>query len=106
MTPNIRVRYIGDRYMPMRVQIYINGQQVNPHDYLFGASSVQAMTKAEADVITGNTAPVVDDNTGKVITGFVIVGSMVNGLIGEKYEVVEDSTEKVKPRRKRKNQED
>ena len=106
MIPNVRVRYIGDRYMPMRVHIYIDGQQINAQGYLFGAGSVQLMTQAEADVMTGAADPVVDDNTGKVKTGFEIDGFMENGLIGEKYEVVEDVTEKVKTRRKRKNQED
>lgn len=85
--------------MPMWVNIYINGQIVNAQGYLFGAGSIQEMTIDEALVMTGETSPVVDDVTGNVVTGFVITGYLEKGLVGEKYEII-DEAGKQKPVKK------
>lgn len=88
---NTKVRYAGDRYMPMLVQVYINGLAPYPQGYRFGAGSVHIMSEEEAKVLTGETPAIVDDNTGNVITGFVVVGTLTNGLVGERYEVIDEN---------------
>lgn len=91
----VKVRFVGKRQQNRRVNIYVGNHCYTADGYVFGPGIERQTLRCEADVLTGATSPVVDDN-GRVITGFVVSGDLGNaGLTGEGYEIV---GEKPKPR--------
>lgn len=84
----VQVRYTGVRVWPMRVRVVVDGDTITPSGFVFGADSVQNMTLAEANALTGATPPVLDED-GRIKTGFWVEGDLGEaGLVGEKYEIV------------------
>lgn len=93
----VRVKFIGSRVPPMRVMIYINGRNYSPNGHIFGAGVVRQVLKVEADVLTGKTPPVIEDD-GTIKTGYVVEGDLGEaGLTGEGYEIVTEEKKATKP---------
>lgn len=85
----VRVAYTGTREVPMRVHVVVGGNTYTAVGFIFGGGSTQIMYRIEADVLTGKTDPIVDED-GNIKTGFWVEGDLgESGLTGEKYEVVD-----------------
>lgn len=93
-TDKIVVRYVGSRHMPMRVDVYVNGAVLTGQGYRFGKApgrDTAVMTRAEADVLTGATKPLVTPGDLKPINAALIDGHLAeDDLSGEAWEVLED----------------
>lgn len=93
---NVNVQYTGNRVVGMKTIIRKDGQILGR--YIFKAGAIHAMTEIEASILIGTTPPVYGSDGITVITGFVVDGLLVNGLIDEIYQIV--PTEKTsKPKR-------
>lgn len=85
----VQVKHTGARTQPMRVKIIVDGKNYSP-GYVFGKGVTQAVYECEADVLTGKTKPEIDNETGAVKNGFIVIGDLGDlGLTGEAYEVVQ-----------------
>lgn len=93
-TDRVVVRYTGSRHMPMRVDIYVNGMTMTGQGYRFGKAQgrdTAIMTRAEADVLTGATKPLVTPGDLKPINAVLIDGHLAeDDLSGEAWELVEE----------------
>jgi hypothetical protein len=91
MFNTVQAEYTGERKVPARVMIHHNGHVYNGQGYIFGGGrNLATMTKVEADILTGAVAPVVEPETGKVVTGFVIHMNLGKaGLSGESWRIKE-----------------
>lgn len=93
----VNVEFSGKRKVNYRVYVYIDGGQYNGQGYVFGPGVSQKMTRAEANVLTGETAPDIAED-GKVKTGFIVDGDLGDdGLAGEAYKISEVESKVISP---------
>lgn len=85
----VQVKHVGKRSQPMKVQIIVESKRYSP-GYVFASGMIQTVFECEADVLTGKAQPTIDNETGQVDNGFVVMGDLGDmGLTGEAYEIVQ-----------------
>lgn len=83
------VKFVGDRIVPMRVHVIVDGVQVNSRGYIASAGTILELSDPEANVLLGVTQPAMSSNGAKIEVGFYVDGNLGEaGLTGEKWQEV------------------
>lgn len=93
MPETVVVEYTGQRQNLMRVKVWVGGQIYNARGYVFGGSQrTQRMSRAEAEVLTGDTPPVVIPDTEEIVTGWAPVGHIPDEMMAtETFALMEEA---------------